>query len=55
MMGQRDDRMRSAWEYDAFTAWKRFCRWRAGLRSAIKRKFRRRERQVAKRVLERAE
>lgn len=35
-------------EYDAFTGWRRFIKWRAGERAEIKRRVNRRERRLAK-------
>ena len=35
-------------EYDALTRWRKVLIWRAGERSAIKRRYRRRERHTAR-------
>ena len=35
-------------EYDALTRWRRVLYWRAGQRAAIKRRYRRRERRLAR-------
>lgn len=45
---KRYEPMRSGDEYDAMTGWRRFHRFRAGQRSAIKRIYRRRERRAIK-------
>jgi hypothetical protein len=40
--------MTSGDEFDAFTGWRRVLSWRAGERKAIKRRYNRRARRVAK-------
>jgi hypothetical protein len=47
MMGHREQ-LRGGGEWDALTRSKRFHRWRAGVRSWIKRKFNKRQRQLKK-------
>jgi hypothetical protein len=49
MMGHRA-RLRGGDEWDALTRGKRFHRWRAGVRSFIKRKFNKRQRKLDERV-----
>jgi hypothetical protein len=48
MMGHKIP-MGSGDELDAFTRWRRYLHWRPGERARIKRGYRRRERQVARR------
>jgi len=43
MMGHKE-RMIGGDEYDAFTGWKKYLRWRPGTRKKIKRKFNKRQR-----------
>ncbi|GAB4438642.1 MAG: hypothetical protein Kow00120_06360 [Anaerolineae bacterium] len=40
--------MRGALEYDALTRWRRYLRWRAGERKAVKRGYWRRARRMAR-------
>lgn len=49
--------MKTAAEYDVLTRWRRFLCWtqRAGATSAVKRRYRRRERRVGKRELQNRE
>lgn len=49
MMGHRQ--RLSATEYDAFSRWRHYLRWRPGERAAVKRGARRRERRDAKRAV----
>ncbi len=44
--------MKGGDEYDALTRWRKVLDWRAGERSWIKRKYRRRERHTARRFLQ---
>jgi len=47
MMGHRE-KLKGAFEYDAFTGWRRVVKWQKSERSKIKRQFRRRIRRVQK-------
>lgn len=50
MMGHREP-LKNGTEWDAFTGWRRFLRWKRGVLRQIKTKFNRRIRREAKRVL----
>jgi hypothetical protein len=43
--------LRGGMEYDALTRWRKFQAWRAGQRKWVKRKFRKRARQMVKAII----
>jgi len=43
--------MKGGDEYDALTGWRKYCKWKAGDRSRIKRGYRRRCRRLARQEL----
>lgn len=50
-MGHKGE-LKTADEYDALTRWRKYLSWRAGERAAIKAGYNRRQRRIAKSMLQ---